>query len=175
MYRILVPVLASAGLFAADNAVAQEFPQATSCVAGATTHTYRLSENPDQRVRLNAMFSSQLRESPLLDNAWNELAPVRSNAEWVKVKLEHSSCGAQGEARKDAEVGTMAVGGCHSAGCIGNLPLQFDGEPGDTITITTCGGGVQETGSFEMNGDGQWVMHSYSSVRVTSCTLTPPG
>ena len=66
-----------------------------------------------------------------------------------------------------AKIGIMGVGDNPP------VPLPAGGSPGDTISITSCGGTVSQTWSYEWVSDsngGRWVLVSYSYMRVKSCS-----
>ena len=52
------------------------------------------------------------------------------------------------------------------------VPLPTTGQNGDTISVSSCGGGASQTWSYVWAGGagGGWVLMSYSFVRTTSCS-----
>lgn len=177
--RFFLATLVGLFLFpAAGVAMARDFPQIESCVAGVKTYTYELSDKNVDRRRLNAILSQNLHRNPELDSSWNEDEPIPASAEWVKIEIERIACsdagqnigGTPGQNIGHApDMGASAIGGCTEAGCTGDLPAEFTGNPGDTISISRCGSGVQESGTFVMNEQGAWVMTKFSSEFTVSC------
>lgn len=58
------------------------------------------------------------------------------------------------------------------------MPLPSFGNPGDTISVSSCSGGTQESWSYTWQGPrlgGGWVLDSYSVKRVNSCKSQPIG
>jgi hypothetical protein len=50
------------------------------------------------------------------------------------------------------------------------IPLPSSGQPGDTISYSSCGGGVSQSWTWTWFTDDGWVETSYSRRRVTSCS-----
>lgn len=163
-------------LLVAGQCFAKEASKVESCVAGMKTYTFHLPDPDVDTRKLNSLLAQYLRKDPGFDTPWNEKNAIPAQADVVKLEFERVACGAATNGRiGQVDAGASAVGGCSQVGCVGNLPLEFTGNPGDTVSITTCSAstGVQETGSFEMNSQGLWIMTSHNEIRVTSCEITP--
>lgn len=146
-----------------------------SCVASTTTYNYT-SQNPEFEsvVKfLNQQVSLHVDPSSPVTLTNGVSAPVNSTAEMLEVHIENISCGTPSQMSANPDVSPMAIGGCDYVGCTGSLPPEFGDLPaGSTVTMSSCGGGISESGTFERLSNGSWVMKSYRTEAVTSC---PPG
>lgn len=143
-------------------------PQVEQCQASVTNYRYQRGDAGFDKVaaELNRFFSTRVELKGSVAVAAERRPVVPRNTETLKITAETMSCvdGAK------ASSGNVAAQGCNYVGCIEDLPSQFDSLPnGSTVSITTCGGGVQTKSSYTRNSQGLWVMTSFSTDMVVSC------
>ena len=116
---------------------------------------------------MNRFFSTRVHLKGSLAIAAERRPVVPGNTEVLKITAESLSCASGGKALS----GNAGAQGCNHLGCIEDLPSQFDTLPnGSTVSITTCGGGMQATSNYMRNTQGQWVMTAYRTEYATSCS-----
>jgi len=94
---------------------------------------------------------------------------IPSNAEFIRIDAEVSACNSN--IAGQPMIGDFSIGGCDYVGCTGSLPSEFDTMPvGSVVSMSSCGGGISTSGTFQKASNGTWVMKSYSQEYVTECS-----
>lgn len=144
-------------------------PQVEQCQASVTTHRYRRGDASFDKAAayVNQFFSTRVELKGSVGVAAERRPVVPNNAEMLKITAESMSCVNGGKASS----GSVAEQGCTYVGCVEDLPPQFDSlPPGSTVSISTCGGGVQTTSNYSRNSQGQWAMTGYKQEMVVACS-----
>lgn len=136
------------------------------CVVKSSSYVVHRGEpNFPQAARdLNAFFSATKSSGSLL--APSRIKFADENTEVIRIDSDVMQCMGNGQ----PDVGVLSIGGCDYVGCVGSVPHEFHDLPsGSTVTMSSCGGGVRTSGSFQKQSNGLWVMKSYSTEQVTQC------
>jgi hypothetical protein len=144
-------------------------PHVEQCQATVTTHRYQRGDAgfDNAAAYVNRFFSTRVELKGSVRVAAERRPVVPGNTEVLKIIAKSVSCV---NGRK-ASSGNAAAQGCTYVGCVEDLPPQFDSLPsGSTVSISTCGGGVQTNSNYARNGQGLWVMTGYRTEMVDSCS-----
>lgn len=144
------------------------------CSAVVDNYTYRPSDRNFVQVIdfLNGQVSRHVVARGSNVSALKAAKPLTRNIEVLKVEVASMVCGtalANHSATK-AGLGMTANLGCNYVGCTESLPPDFDTVPdGGTVSITSCGGGIQTTSNYQKQSDGTYMMTGYKTEQVTQC------
>lgn len=168
MIGTLSALLAIGGIFLSPATSASN-PGARKCVAKAERYSLSRSDPEfDSTVtQLNGYFSSEIDIDASLERSRGYSQLVPAGAEVVTIEVDQSSCGTNRDPAPQS--GVASASGCDYVGC--NLPGEFDSlPPGSSVSMTSCGAGVQTGGTFIRQSNGTWVMSSYREEMATSCS-----
>ena len=166
--------LASFLILASQIAPATAATDADRCTAVVDNYTYRLGDKNLAPV-IDFLNGQVLRH--VVTRGSNPLAlkaakPIGRNIEVLRVEASSMLCGQllANQSAAKAGHGMTANPDCNHVGCTENLPPDFDTiPPSGTVSISSCGGGVQTTSSYRKESDGTFVMPGYETKRVNRC------
>jgi len=116
---------------------------------------------------LNGYFVPQIGSDSKVKLPRSATVLIGPGTETLTIEVDYTSCvGTDGPV-----LSPNAIGGCDYVGCTGSIGAEFNSMPtGSVVSMSSCGGGVQTSGTFVKAANGSWVMTKYSEERVTSCS-----
>lgn len=136
------------------------------CLVNSSSYVvYRGEENFPAAMRdLNEFFSTTKAHGEIATPSQDKFADATT--EFIQIEADVIRC-----ANNDQpNAGISSIGGCDYVGCTGSVPHEFHSLPsGSSVSMTSCGGGVRTSGTFQKQANGTWKMTSYSTEQVTHC------
>ena len=139
----------------------------STCTTTSTSKVVHRGETEfDQVARsVNGFFSANRNAGPISTPYRREFTDGKT--EVIRVETDVTSCGSQGA----PTVSPRSIGGCSYVGCTGSPGAEFDTMPvGSVVNMSSCGGGIQRSGTYQKSSTGAWVMTAYKEERVTQCS-----
>lgn len=165
----VVALLALSGTNAAKAATDTD-----RCTAVVNNYTYRPS---DKSFLPTLNFLNGQFQKSVVQNRTNPLAitpgkPISKNTEVIRVETSSMLCGKALLSRNGAKGSSLVTPklSCTQVGCTESLPVELDTvDVGGTVSITSCGGGIQTTSNYQKTENGSYVMTGYKQEYVTHC------
>lgn len=160
-------ILVIATMLIPIHAEAQNVPKTESvCVVKSSSYVvHRGQPNFTAAARdLNAFFAGPKSTGSLVVPSRAGFA--NATTEVIRIDADVSNCSSGDR----PTMGTSSIGGCDYIGCVGSVPWEFDSMPvGSSVSMSSCGGGVQTSGTFIKQTNGLWQMTAYRTEQVTQC------
>lgn len=154
-------------LFPAYGEAQERAQTQSSCVVRSASYVVQRGDPKFSKTAgdLNAFFvGSKSAGGVSVPSAQGLFASDKTEFIWVETDV--SSCSSGGK----SGVGISGIGGCEYLGCTGSLPSEFDSLPnGSVVSLSSCGGGMQTSGTFKKQSNGTWKMTAYRTEYVTQC------
>lgn len=144
------------------------------CTAVVDNHAYRPGDKSFVQAVdfLNSQVSRHVAIQGSNPFALKAAKPIDRNIEVLRIEASSMLCGqalANQSAAKAKSAMTVNLD-CNHAGCTESLPPGFDTIPSSgTVSISSCGGGVQTTSSYRKESVGTFVMTGYETRRADQC------
>lgn len=154
-------------VFSSQSAAVEQPRVGNSCVSKSSSYVvYRGEENFESAARdFNAFFGAARASGKIAQPSQARLVDAKAEVIWIEADVMH--CAATGQ--PDSE--TKSIGGCDYVGCTGSVPHEFqDLPPGSSVSMSSCGSGIQTTGTFQRQSNGTWMMTGYRTEQVTHCS-----